>query len=277
MNSYDLKNRLMYIIAFAVMSILPACSADVDQPLKTYQYQSNEAVFEIDIEKMEIYDDMVHITFENDSLSSVEYVNCYGKDFSIIEEKPAIEFQDNVLTIKTEKGTQISGLSVHKNSDIYFNVRYLDSDTYAILVYSFTDDLGYEVHGDADSYYTHEEKREQQALAELQAEEDAYAYNYVMGIWENKSGTIRLEFVHTKEGREYYVYEKIENQWILYQTVPVGGISGRNASDGFELELYDNPNWGTTYSFLIYDDHFKMRSDYFSDYFPGDTFTRVEE
>ena len=274
MNFFKLK---ILIIAFTVVSILPACGVDGNKPLKTYKYKKNEAVFQVAIEKMEIYDNMVQLTFENDSLSNVEYVYCYGKDFSTVEENPVIEFQDNILTIKTEKGEQISGLKVCQNSDYYFNVRYLDSETYAILVYSFVYDVGYVVYGDEDAYYTQEEKEEQEIQAEAEAEAEAYAYNYVMGTWVNENETIRLEFDSTEEGREYHVYEKVANQWKLCQTIPVKDITGRDTSDGFELELYNSLSWGALYSFLIYDNGSKMQSHYFSDYFSDDTFTRVEE
>lgn len=122
---------VIYCGLFATMFVtLTACGEQVT----TYTYE-NEEVCDIQIEKTEVYEDKLVLTLEGDGLSDVERVDCYGTDFSVIEEDASFSFEKNKLTIQTEEADSISGLRVEESACLYFKVRYLDTDAYAMLVY----------------------------------------------------------------------------------------------------------------------------------------------
>ena len=113
-----------------MFSTLTACG----EQIATYTYE-NEEVSDIQIEKTEVYEDKLVFTLDGDGLSDVERVDCYGTDFSVIEEDASFSFEKNKLTIQTEEADSISGLRVEESACLYFKVRYLDTDAYAMLVY----------------------------------------------------------------------------------------------------------------------------------------------
>ncbi len=160
------KRCLSFSVLLVMFGVLTACSHN----LTTYTYE-NEDVVGVEIDKVKVYADKLVIRFAEDSLSEVEEVTCYGTDFSVVEEKPQFAFRGNTLTIETEQADRISGIRVVENEYLYFDVRYLDSDSYAMLVHTWADDVGYMTDGDKAAYYTEEEKEEQKARAKALEEE----------------------------------------------------------------------------------------------------------
>lgn len=231
----------------------------------TYRYD-NEAVLGVKIKKTVVYEDKLVIKFAFGSLSEVEDVECYGADFAVIEEEPQFSFWGNTLTIKTQNADKISGIRVVENEDLHFNVRYLDSDSYVMLVYTWADDLGYDVTGDRDSYYTQEEKDEQEARAIALAEAEEAAFQKLYGVWENESETIRVEFSYAEDDlKKVTLYLRIADRWvekvaeeeILISSVDEGIFDGAN-----RITLYDNPSWGCAYEFYLYNGDTEMECSY---------------
>ena len=175
-----------------LLGLLSACENKM--ATNTYTYE-NEAVLNIQIEKTEVYDDSIVITFAEDSLSDVEKVECFSSDFSVIEDDADFSFQNDVLTIETDHADMISGIKVWESRrDLYFCVRYLDSDSYAMLVYSWAEDAGYIATGDEDAFYTQAEKDQQRELAEKQEEAQNLAFRKLQGEWLNESEDTRIVF-----------------------------------------------------------------------------------
>lgn len=143
--------------------------------------------------------------------------------------------------------------------DLYFYVRYIDSDSYAMLVYSWADDVGYMVNGDEDAYYTQEEKDEQNELAEIQAEAEAFAFSSIYGEWMNKNETVRILIDYNEENERCFSVCKLENgEWVEYDTMLIGEISphGNDA-----MALYDNSSFGRQVIVELEDDN-TMKFDY---------------
>ena len=227
--------------------------------MTTYTYE-NEAILDIKIEKSEAYIDKLVVTFAEDSISGVKKAECYSSDFTVIEEEPEFSFKNDVLTIETDNADMISGMKVwDSDRDLYFYVRYMDSDSYAMLVYSWADDVGYMVNGDEDAYYTQEEKEKQNELAEIQAEAEASAFNSILGEWMNKNETVRILIDYNEENERCFSVCKLENgEWVEYDTMLIGEISphGNDA-----MALYDNSSFGRQVIVELEDDN-TMKFDY---------------
>ena len=251
------------------LGLFSACG---NKKTTTYKYE-NEAVLGIKIEKTEVYIDKLVVTFAEDSLSGVEKVECYSSDFSVIEEDAEFSFKNDMLTIKTDKADMVSGIKVwdsHRN--LYFYVRYMETDAYAMLVYSWASEIGYMVSGDEDAYYTQEEKDEQKELAEIQAEEEALTYSKLMGEWINESEDTRIIFdVDNNDGRYFSVYELIGDEWNEVETMYISDLSQQDTYEAVEITVYDNQSWGRAESFSILDDGSGIKCLY-----SDDKFIRVE-
>ena len=254
---------VMMMMSTGWASILGQVLSAQNECMATYTYD-NEAVLDIKIKRTEVYPDKLVITFADGSLSKVESIVCYGTDFSVIEENPQFSFSGNKLTIETQNADMISGLHIEENSNIYFKVRYLDSDSYAMLVYSWADDFGYMTGGDEDTYYTQEEKDEQEADALALAEAENAAYNKLLGTWVNESETVRIEFSYGEDGfdKEFTVYEFADDEWVERENVFITGVSEDEAYESMEITLYDNPYYGCAYYFYLCNDNTGMECRY---------------
>lgn len=254
----DKKNLCLGVLV-VMLGVLTACG----HKMSTYAYE-NEAVLDIKIKKTEAYLDKLVITFADDSLSGVESIVCYGADFLIIEEQPQFSFRGNTLTIETQKADMISGIHVVENEYLYFDVRYLDSDSYAMLVYSWADDVGYMASGDENSYYTQEEKEEQEAKATALVEAEEAAYNKLLGLWNNESGTVRIEFSCDEDnsGKKFTVYELADDEWVEREVISISAVTEEESYESVEITLYDNPSWGCAYYFYLCNDNTEMECSY---------------
>lgn len=183
------KHMLFWGVLVVMLGALTACSMSAT----TYTYQNDE-VEGVKIEKTEIHRDKIVIQFAKDSFSKVEHVVCYGADFAVLEEQPEFLFRSNTLTIETENAGLISGLYVEENQEFYMKVRYLDSDAYAMLVYAEYDDAGLMISGNKDTYYTQEEKAEQEAKELALAEKENSSYGKLVGTWMNESENVSISF-----------------------------------------------------------------------------------
>lgn len=259
-----MKNMKKYIFCLGVLVVMIGALTACGNKMTTYTYE-NEAVHNIEIEKTEVYLDKLVIKFANNSLSQVTNVRCYGSDFSIVEIEPQFSFRGNTLTIETENADMISGITVRADNDLYFNVRYLDSDSYAMLVYAWTAyDIGYVEYGDESAYNTQEERVVQEARFAALADAEEIAYSKLLGTWINESETVRVEFSYT--GDEFYkeltVYELAGDEWGVERTIPITSASEQDSNESVQITLYDNPSYGYAYTFNFYNDYTEMECEF---------------
>ncbi|MBE5945174.1 MAG: hypothetical protein E7258_09715 [Lachnospiraceae bacterium] len=249
------KTTLLTALLVICMCLMTACGKE--KPLKTYTY-NHEEILEISIEKTMIYSDKLVIEFSEDSLYGAEEVVCYDDDFNIMDDIDCSVAKDKI-TIHTECASQISGLYIRVNFDKEINVRYLDSDNYAMIVYIWADDIGMMPNGDLDTYYTEKEKRERaEREAELEAAE-AEAFSLIEGIWENDEKTLRLEIMYVDENRVIKVYEEEGVNSGLPAEIPIDGIDVNEESEPVEVIVYDNVSWGAAYCFYLYNDNIELK------------------
>lgn len=253
------KHMLLWGVLVVMLGALTACSMSAT----TYTYQNDE-VEGVKIEKTEIHRDKIVIQFAKDSFSKVEHVVCYGADFAVLEEQPEFLFRSNTLTIETENAGLISGLYVEENQEFYMKVRYLDSDAYAMLVYAEYNDAGLMISGNKDTYYTQEEKAEQEAKELALAEKENSSYGKLVGTWMNESETVSISFFSESDEDEkrFTVYELEDDAWNERETVYVSSVTEEEGFESVEITLYDNPYWGCAYYFNILDDDTGMECRY---------------
>lgn len=229
--------------------------------MTTHKYE-NEAILGIKIEKTEAYVDKLVIAFAEDSVSDVEKVEIdyYDSTSSAVEEIPEFSFRNDTLTIETDYADVISEIRIwEKDRDVYFHIRYIYSEAYAMLVYSWADDVGYMVNGDEDAYYTQEEKDEQKELAEIQAEAEVFAYSKLRGEWINESEDTRIIFDSNSDYGRYFSVCKLENgEWVEHDSMVIREISPHGNDT---MALYDNPSFGRQVIVELEDDN-TMKFDY---------------
>lgn len=241
------------------MCLLTACGKE--KPIETYEYSNNE-ILSIAITKTSVYSDRIELNFSEDSISSVKNVVCYANDFSVLEEKAEYKLEDNSFTIYSENASQISGLRIDVNSNMYLEIRYLDSDRYAMIVNSWADDLGYEANGDLDTYYTDEEKQKKE---EIKKEHEAYeekCFSLVEGTWEDEDGLVRIEFCHKEEGRKVFVYNNIEGSWELTREFMAYNVSANEEADSVSVYIDDAIGYSCRYEFVLYNDNTEVETEF---------------
>ena len=273
LSDVKVKKYLLYLcILLALIIIFVICVFRGT----TYRYD-NEAVLGVKIKKTVFYEDKIVIKFAFGSLLNVEDVECYGANFEIIEEEPEFYFWGNTLTIKIQNADQVSEICVVENDDLHFNVRYLNSDSYAMLVYAWCTDVGYSATGDRDSFFTQEEKDEQEARAIALAEAKEAEFQKLYGVWENESETIRVEFSYAEDDKKKVtLYLHIADRWVekageeqlIFSSIDIS----KSAWDGANIiYLYNDATWIECYQFSLYNNDTEMEC-----IFSNERFEKVE-
>lgn len=251
--------RLLICIMLCSICFLTAC--DKEKPIETYKY-SNDEILSVAITKTSVYSDRIVLHFTEDSISSVDNVACYSSDFNLLEKDVEFRLMNDSLAIYSENAPQISGLRIDVDSNLYLEIRYLDSDRYAMIVNSWADDLGYEENGDLDTYYTDEEKKRQE---EIKAEHEAYqteCFALVEGLWEDEDGTVRVEFYYDDGERMVSVYENTEGNWTLTNSFYACSVSKDEESEPVSVYIEDGVGYSCRYSFLLYNENTEMETDF---------------
>ena len=164
--------KILYSTTILMTVILASCN-NKEKPLAIYDYPDKEEVLSFCIEKTEYYDDRIEVTFSEDSVDKVVQVVCFDENFKSITDEAKYDIEDDVLTVYSDSPEQISGLKVHTHKSYeYLDIRYLDSDSYAMLQYNWADDYGMMPSGDQQSYYTEEEKRRRKEESERIAKQN---------------------------------------------------------------------------------------------------------
>ena len=201
--------KILYSTTILMTVILASCN-NKEKPLAIYDYPDKEEVLSFCIEKTEYYDDRIEVTFSEDSVDKVVQVVCFDENFKSITDEAKYDIEDDVLTVYSDSPEQISGLKVHTHKSYeYLDIRYLDSDSYAMLQYNWADDYGMMPSGDQQSYYTEEEKRRRKEGSERIAKQNNEAFALIEGIWETKDGSKRLEIAKETINEIEYKYIKL--------------------------------------------------------------------
>lgn len=265
-----MKKRLfsVFTAVFITTSLFTACKKE-EKPLAIYDYPDKEETLSCCIEQTEYFDNRLEVTFSEDTLDKVESVVCRNENFEDIVDEAEFEVKNDVLTVFHDNPLEISGLRVTVHQEKYFDIRYLDSDSYAMLLYTWADDIGMMPNGDKDAYYTEEEKRKQAERAAERAAKTETAFALLEGIWENEDGTVRLEIEkewiyepaleHEREYRLIKLFElqdgkMLPTEWFSADTVDVYDTK----TEPVEIEVIQHDALDYLTSYYLYNNMTEM-------------------
>lgn len=226
-------NKLLYLL-IATLLLFTGCGEE--KPLITYEYEEEE-VLDFSVEQMLVYEDRIEVYFSEDALSRVKKIVCYDEDFEILDKDADSDEDDDILTVYSDEPEDISGLKVTVNDWEYWDIRYLDSERPAILLYLFADDAGWLCYGDENAYYTQSEKdaqaeREQEALARREA-----AMEKLSGTWENEEGTLRMK-IYSDYFDIIEIYELAGDEWDMTDQIYGDWAGEYNSTDPDITSMY---------------------------------------
>ena len=229
--------------------LLTACSS---LPRQTYTY-STEDDLSVSVLKTSVYEDKLVVKFSEDAFSNVESIQCYDENFEEILKEVEFKGEDDVLTIYTEDADSISGLKVIVNELLYYSIRYLDSDSYAMLRGDWADDYGYFVSGDEEAYYSEAEKERQKRLQQERQEERDSAFAMVEGAWECEDGRTRI-VVSDVESPTIAVYSYREGGWDLTDQTIGFSISLDKRQEPLCVSIEEARGYSVLYEFYMSED-----------------------
>lgn len=259
---------LVLVMLLAMALALASCAFKAS----SYDYDK-EAVEGIKIDKVEYNDDSVVVYFDEFPYESIGKVRCFNSKFEEIEYNAQFSFDDNILTIETDNAKKVSGIYVKDSeSDEEFYVRYLDSDEYAVIAFLWVDDIGYEIFGEVEEYYTQEEYWQIENQQALREEAMNSLFSMLEGIWTNESGSVQIIFSEpSSDLRLMQVNELVDGEWVETDSMDINVLSESLLEEGLCISIYDNINMGRKEDFLLLPDGESMSCD-----FSEELFTKAE-
>lgn len=171
--------RLVASLIVSSMLLLSACSA-LDKGT-VYEYDEPELVSGLVLTRAVYKDDTLTLyhdgTIDDDCRLYSEY---YAFEY---------EIDDDCIVITYDDIDEVTSFSIERSQHYRYNLRYLNSDQYAVLAYEYATEVGWSLRdGDPDSYYTEVELEVQaRNQAERQAAFDA-SWAIVEGYYEAQDG-----------------------------------------------------------------------------------------
>lgn len=240
------------IISFGLLLVVCLLTACSSLPKETYTYKTQDELA-VSIEKTKVYEDKIVVFFSKGAFSEVEEVSCYDADFDYIADDATFEAKEDVLTVYSSEPDKISGMKITVNHYLYYHIRYLDSDAYAMLQGDWADDYGYFVSGDEEAFYTEAEKEKQKRLQEERLAEQARAYAMLEGTWDSEDGLTRIVFGDSdKLLMEIYKYS--EGGWDLSQCIDGYSIRLDEETQPVCIEIEESKGYSMMYSFYFNED-----------------------
>lgn len=246
--------RLLMLLVF-MSCVATGCS---NRPVETYKYKNNEDILDVSVLKTEVYEDKMMVYFSKDALPKAEGVISYTDDFSVLNKQEEFQAADDILTIYSTEAKNISGLKVTIDNMKYYNIRYLDSEEYAMLLYTWADDYGMMPNGDEDAYYSEEEKQEKKRRQEeaLKAKEEAFSL--ITGVWVDEEETVRI--VIKKDGEQMWteVYQKDVSEWTFKEGISAYSVWSEEDGKSIKVYIEEARGYSMLYEFVLNNDKTEM-------------------
>lgn len=243
-----MKYKICFVLLLCML-MMTACSG---LPKETYTYETQDEL-SVSIKKTKVYDDKIVVYFSKGAFTEVEEVSCYNAEFEYMADDSTFEAKEDVLTVYSSQPDNISGMKITVNHYLYYHIRYLDSDAYAMLQGDWADDYGYFVSGDKEAFYTEAEKEKQKKLQEERRAEQARAYAMLEGQWDSEDGLTRIVFDDSDE-LSIEIYKYNEGGWDLSQTINGYSISLDEESEPVCIEFEEARGYSMLYSFYLNED-----------------------
>ncbi|MCQ2466207.1 MAG: hypothetical protein MJ166_01680 [Clostridia bacterium] len=252
--------RVISLLLVGLMIIsLSGCNEKTDKSTKSTQKKAkkeivvdddNGDIFEYSSEdgylNYVIYDGDT-LTINSDVISFENYsCSCYDMNFDAVYDV-SYEVEGDNLIITSDDASNITGISLDSDYS-RFEIRYLNSDEYAFMYFTWADDIGYILSGgDRDKYYTKEEiyEMDQKKLDAIRKQEETFLY--FEGEWISEDdGLVNLSFYIDDNGNKRircYANDLI-----------IGSINLYERNDYEDLCVCDDPSWGCMLDFKYYRD-----------------------
>ena len=112
----------------------------------------------------------------------------------------AYTFQNGVLTIRADFAEQISGLMIDDpDQSVRYRLRYLNSSQFASLTDIFWYDDGWSETGDAEAYYSAEERKAEEDRKAAIRQESLETFALLEGTWVCEDGLRKYEFTVSED------------------------------------------------------------------------------
>ena len=193
----DMRKSLIVMGVLLGLLALTACSrfAGRSDDGVTYRYAETDVLYgELRVKKTVYRAGKLKLYYSGTDLSDSQ-IRCYDANFEDLGDDFKCGFQKGVLTIRADFAERISGLMIRKSNDSFiFQLRYLDSEQFAWLAQVFAYDEGWSQYGDAEAYYSAEERKALEDKAAAERQRTAEIFALLEGTWRSEDGMRRYEF-----------------------------------------------------------------------------------
>ena len=199
-----MKLKAFLIMAGLWMGLfcLTACGgADV----RTYRYPETSVLFDDFQIKKTVYSPGVMKLYYRGGQFKDTPIRCYDANFEDLGDQFEYSFQNGVLTVQADFAEQISGLMIDDpDQSVRYRLRYLDSSQFASLTDIFWYDAGWSETGDAEAYYSAEERKAEEDRKAAIRQETLETFALLEGTWVCTDGLRKYEFTvnEDKSGME---------------------------------------------------------------------------
>ncbi len=206
-----------------------------------YQYKDTNAYYDdIQIKKV-IYTPTEMKLYCSGIDFSDSQIKCFDASFNDLGDEFTYAFKNNVLTIKSDFASLISGLEIKEgiNGAIY-HFRYLDSSQFAWIVEELWLDDGWNEVGDASKYYTEEEIQEKKEIENQKHQETLDTFTLLEGIWISEDESCTYTFSLNDEENilvQIKAYEEEKDSY--YEDSFVAEYAYQSIDDEDEADIMD--------------------------------------
>lgn len=258
MNEKVYLKRMIVLLAAVVVCLtsIVGCTTSIGDKT-TYRYNQTRIVDGVRITRSVYTEDSLTIYIFATLDNSVS-VSCFDKDFNFIDRKFEASYSGGKLVIEGENVSEVSGVKI-MTSGVRCDLRYLDSDQYAILLYYDATDAGWVLGGgDEYVYYTDEERA---AEAAKRADKRA-AIKTVMdkyeGLWlstDDSELEMRLELYYVGGAPYIFFTKNLDDGWDYYHNITDMYEDYSDVGTEMVINCCDD-GWGTNEYF-----YFAVRDD----------------
>ncbi|MGN0346683.1 MAG: hypothetical protein ACI4DU_05290 [Lachnospiraceae bacterium] len=264
-----MKNRVVWMLM--LVFLLTGCGLvsgkpeTVEDEIETdeivYVYEDADVLERVSIEKSVFEEECLKIYIIG--IEEPTFLNCYDKDFEIIENDWEYQYRAGKLIIRGEDAEDISGV-VFGDYNMEYYIRYLDSEEPAMFSLSFADDLGWEPCEESEKpYYTEEELNQQQEEINQKEQQLADTFAEFEGLWVSQDNPdVYIRFYY-EEGKRCMEMQKMGADGEYYnEYYSVDEISVDEGYDYEILSIIDSPSWGMLLRYELSEDHNFLSRDF---------------
>ena len=264
-----MKNRVVWLLMFVflltgcgLVSSKPETDADEKETDEiVYVYEDADVLDSVSVEKSVFEEECLKIYITG--IEEPTFLNCYDKDFEIIDNEWEFRYRAGKLIIRGEDAEDIRGVSFGDGYMQYY-IRYLDSKELAMFSLSFADDIGWMPCEESEKqYYTQEEVEQQQQGLNQKEQQLAETFAEFEGLWVSQDDSnIYIRFYYEEDHRCMDMQNMGADGEYYYEYHSVDEISVDEGYDCEILTIIDSPSWGMLLDYELSEDHNSFSEDF---------------